>query len=398
MGRAAGFTHADTGTVKLDKLDAVLGLASTSKQNAALFAEMLSLPNDGRYPTLELTPQQRRQKTLEALHAQVETLARKSPVLMIVEDAHWSDPTSLEAFGRAVGRIANLPVLLLITFRPEFEPPWIGQPHVTALTINRLTRREIDAMIDRVAGNKPMSANVRQEIIERTDGIPLFVEEMTKAMLEAESEVDARKTAAAVPLSAIAVPPSLHASLMARLDRLGLAKEMAQIGAVIGREFSHALLAAVALKDEEALRSGLDALTRAGLLFRQGTPPHATYLFKHALVRDAAYGMVLREPRRTLHARIAETLEQYSDDATARPEIIAHHLAEAGFVDRAITYLRKAAQAATQRWANAEAAGHLMRGLRLAAQLPETEIREKAELNLLLELGPILTTVRGVAS
>jgi class 3 adenylate cyclase len=199
MGRAAGFTHADTGTVKLDKLDAVLGLASTSKQNAALFAEMLSLPNDGRYPTLELTPQQRRQKTLEALHAQVETLARKSPVLMIVEDAHWSDPTSLEAFGRAVGRIANLPVLLLITFRPEFEPPWIGQPHVTALTINRLTRREIDAMIDRVAGNKPMSANVRQEIIERTDGIPLFVEEMTKAMLEAESEVDARKTAAAVP-------------------------------------------------------------------------------------------------------------------------------------------------------------------------------------------------------
>jgi tetratricopeptide (TPR) repeat protein len=185
---------------------------------------------------------------------------------------------------------------------------------------------------------------------------------------------------------------------MARLDRLGLAKEMAQIGAVIGREFSHALLAAVALKDEEALRSGLDALTRAGLLFRQGTPPHATYLFKHALVRDAAYGMVLREPRRTLHARIAETLEQYSDDATARPEIIAHHLAEAGFVDRAITYLRKAAQAATQRWANAEAAGHLMRGLRLAAQLPETEIREKAELNLLLELGPILTTVRGVAS
>jgi AAA ATPase domain/Adenylate and Guanylate cyclase catalytic domain len=219
MERAAGFTHADTPRVKLDKLDAVLALASTSRQDAALFAETLSLPNDGRYPTLELTPEQRRQKTLEALIAQVETFARKNPVLMVFEDAHWSDPTSLEAFGRAVNRLTTLPVLLLIAFRPEFEPPWVGQPHVTVLTINRLTRREVDAMIDRVAGNKPMPANIRQEIIDRTDGIPLFVEEMTKAVLEAESEDEARRTAAAVPSHALAVPASLHASLMARLDR-----------------------------------------------------------------------------------------------------------------------------------------------------------------------------------
>lgn len=241
MERAAGFTHADPAQVKLDKLEAVLALASTPKEDAALFAEMVSLPNDGHYPKLELTPQQRRQKTLEAFHAQVETFARKNPVLMIFEDAHWSDPTSLEAFGRAVDRIANLPVLLLITFRPEFEPPWIGQPHVVSLTLNRLTRREVDALIDRVAGNKPLRANVRQDIIERTAGIPPFVEEMTKAVLEAESQSAAERSASFIPSPAVAVPETLHASLMARRDRLGgSAKEVAQIGASIGREFSHA--------------------------------------------------------------------------------------------------------------------------------------------------------------
>ena len=195
--------------------------------------------------------QQRRQKTLEALTAQLEALSRSNPVLMIFEDVHWIDPTSLEVLGRTVDRLRTLGVLLIVTYRPEFEPPWIGRPYVTALTLNRLGEREIAAMIDRVTGNKPLPESIRQDIIERTDGIPLFVEEMTKAVLEAESEGDARKTAAAVPSSALAVPASLHASLMARLDRLGPAKEVAQIGAVIGREFSHALLAAVAHKDEK---------------------------------------------------------------------------------------------------------------------------------------------------
>ena len=233
---------------------------------------------------------------------------------MVFEDVHWIDPTSLEALGRAVERIAGLRVLLIVTQRPEFEPPWIGQPHVTALTINRLAQRDIVAMIDRVAGNKVLSASVRQEIIERTDGIPLFVEEMTKAVLEVESEGGARRTAAAVPSPALAVPASLHASLMARLDRLGPAKEVAQIGAVIGREFSHALLAAVVRKSEAELDTALDRLVAAGLLFRQGVPPHADYLFKHALVQNAAYGTLLREPRRALHARIAEVLEDQFDD------------------------------------------------------------------------------------
>ena len=234
-----------------------------------------------RYPTLALTPQQRRQRTLDALLSQVEVLTRQQPVLMVLEDAHWADPTSLEVFGRLVHRIAPLRVLLIVTFRPEFDPPWIGQPHVTAMTINRLPRREVSDMIDRVAGNKLLPASIRQDIIERSDGIPLFVEEMTKAVLETESEVAAQRTVAAVPSPALAVPASLHASLMARLDRLGPAKEVAQIGAVIGREFSHALLTAVTRKQEAELRSSVDRLVQAGLLFRQGMPPHATYLFKH---------------------------------------------------------------------------------------------------------------------
>ena len=256
MERAAGLAHDDTPQAKLDKLDALLAQSSTSTQDAALFAEMLSLPNDGRYPALELTPQQRRQRTLEALVLQVVALSRQNPVLMIFEDAHWTDPTSLELFGRVVDRVPSLRVLLIVTFRPEFEPPWIGRPYVTALTINRLAQREVDAMIDRVVGNKLLPPNIRQDIIERTDGIPLFVEEMTKAVLEAEGEGAAAQAVSMVPSPVLAVPASLHASLMARLDRLGPAKEVAQIGAAIGREFSHALLAAVARKPEAELAIG----------------------------------------------------------------------------------------------------------------------------------------------
>ena len=322
MERAAGFAHDDIAQVKLDKLDALLAQSFTPRQDAALIAEMLSLPNDGRYPTLELAAQQRRQKTLEALTAQLETLSRSNPVLMIFEDVHWIDPTSLEALGRTVNRLRTLGVLLVVTYRPEFAPPWIGQRHVTALTINRLGDWEIAAMIDLVTGNKPLPASIRLDIVERTDGIPLFVEEMTKAVLEAESEGDAQQIAAAVPPSTVAVPASLHASLMARLDRLGSAKEVAQIGAVIGREFSHALLTAVARKPEVELQSALDRLMAAGLLFRQGVPPSATYLFKHALVQDAAYGTLLRDQRRALHARIAETLEsKFTEITENQPEL-----------------------------------------------------------------------------
>ena len=353
MERAAGFAHDDTAQAKLDKLDGLLAQSFTPPEDAALFLEMLSLPNDGRYPIVELTPQQRRQKTMEALTAQLEALSRSNPVLMIFEDAHWLDPTSLEVLGRSVDRLRTLGVLLIVTYRPEFEPPWIGRPYVTAITLNRLGEREIAAMIDRVTGNKALPESIRQDIIDRTDGIPLFVEEMTKAVLEAETEGEAKSTASAVPSSVLAVPASLHASLMARLDRLGSAKEVAQIGAAIGREFTHPLLAAVANKAEPEIQAALDRLIKAGLLFRQGLPPQATYLFKHALVQDAAYSTLLRGPRRLLHARIAETLEsKFADIAENQPELLAHHFTQADLTNVAIEWWGKAGEKALRRSAS----------------------------------------------
>jgi predicted ATPase/class 3 adenylate cyclase len=399
MERAAGLTHDDKPQTRLDKLDAVLALSSTSIQHAALFAEMLSLANDGRYPTLELTPEERRQRTLEALILQIQALARQNPVLIIFEDAHWTDPTSLEVFSRAVERIQAFRVLLIVTFRPEFNPPWIGRPHVTALTINRLTGREIGAMIDRVVGNKQLPANIRQDIIERTDGIPLFVEEMTKAVLEAESEADAQRTAAAVPSPVLAVPASLQASLMARLDRLGPAKEVAQIGAALGREFSRALLAAVVRKPEAELESALDRLIAAGLLFGQGVPPHATYLFKHALVQDAAYGTLLRESRRALHARIVDALESYfTEIAENQPEVLARHCTEAGLIEKAAGLWGKAGQRSLSRSALVEATEQLTRALAHIAVLPATPALRHEQIKLQVALINALFHVKGYAA
>jgi class 3 adenylate cyclase/predicted ATPase/DNA polymerase III delta prime subunit len=396
MERAAGLAHDYAPRGRLDKLDAVLARTSTSIEDAALFAEMLSLPNDGRYPALDMTGPQRRQRTLEALVSQMAALTRESPVLMIFEDAHWADPTSLEVFGRTVDRIAGLRTLLIVTFRPEFEAPWIGRPHVTVLTLNRLARREIDAMIDRVAGNKLLAASLRHDIVERADGIPLFVEEMTKAVLEAEDESEARRTVAAVPSPALSVPPSLHASLMARLDRLGPAKELAQIGAAIGREFSHSLLSAVARKPEGDLRSALDRLIAAGLLFRQGASPHATYLFKHALVQDAAYGTLLREQRRGLHARIVETIEsQFAEIAESQPELLARHCTEAGLIEKASGLWGKAGQRSLERSALVEAAAQLTRALDQIATLPATTALRREEIKLQVALITPLMHVKG---
>jgi class 3 adenylate cyclase/tetratricopeptide (TPR) repeat protein len=396
MERAAGFVYDDKPQARLDKLGAVLGQLST--QDAALFAEMLSLPNDGRYPALDLTPQQRRQRTLEALISQLTGLASHNPVLMIFEDAHWADPTSLELFGRVVDRIPSLRVLLIVTFRPEFEPPWIGQPHVMAMTINRLTQRDVGAMIDGVVGNKLLPPSIRQDIIERTDGIPLFVEEMTKAVLEAKSEGEALQTAAAVP-SGLGVPASLHASLMARLDRLGSAKEVAQIGAAIGREFSHALLASVAGETGPKLEWALDRLVQAGLLFRQGIPPHAIYLFKHALLQDAAYSTLLRGPRRALHARIAEALErEFTEIAETQPELLARHCTEAGIIEKASGLWGKAGERSLVRSALVEAAAQLARALDQIASLPSTATLRREQIRLQVALVNALMHTKGHAA
>ncbi|WP_036019174.1 adenylate/guanylate cyclase domain-containing protein [Bradyrhizobium sp. WSM1743] len=399
MERAAGFRHEDPPQVKRDKLDALLAQTSTSGHDIALFADMLSLPNDGRYPALGLTPQQQRQKTLQALVSQIEALTRQTPVLMIFEDAHWTDPTSLEVLGLVVERVQTLPVLLIVTFRPEFEPPWIGRPYVTFLTINRLAQREIDSLIDRVVGDRMLPASIRQDIIERADGIPLFVEEMTKAVLEAESEGEARRTAAAVPSPTVAVPASLHASLMARLDRLGVAKEVAQIGAAIGREFSHALLTAVTGKPDADLASALDRLIAAGLLFRQGVPPHATYLFKHALVQDAAYGTLLREPRRALHARIANTLEsQFAHIAATQPQLLAHHCTEAGLIERAARLWGDAGLRALARSALVEGAAQLTHALNQIATLPTTPALRREQITFQVALANAMMHTKGYAS
>ena len=397
--RSSAFGRDDPLQTKLDKLDRVLRQSWSSAEDAALFVEMLSLPNDGRYPVLDLTPQQRRQRTMDALVRQVEILSGLGPLLVVFEDAHWADPTSLELIGRLTSHIARHRVLMVISFRPEFEAPWIEQAHVTALALSRLAPRDVDLIIDHIIGNNPLPAAVRQDIIERTDGIPLFVEEMTKAVLETTSEDEATRTVALAPPSATAVPASLHASLMARLDRLGGSKELAQIGAAIGREFSHELLLGVASRPEAKLEMQLDRLIRAGLLFRQGAPPDATYFFKHALVQDAAYSLLLREPRRRLHARIAATLEsKFSEIVENQPEVLARHCAEAGNIERAVALWWKAGQRSAQGSALLEAIEQLTRALDLIATLPSTPALRHDEIKLQVELITPLLHLRGYAA
>jgi predicted ATPase len=314
---------------------------------------------------------------------------------MIFEDAHWADPSSLEAIGGIVDKIVDLRVLLIVTFRPEFVAPWIGRPRVAALTINRLAPGEVLTLIDQVAGNQALAEDVRRDIVERTDGVPLFVEEMTKAVLEAEGESAAART----PSSTLAVPASLHAALMARLDRLGNAKGVAQIGAAIGREFSHALLAAAASESEAELGSALDRLVQTGLVFRRGASPDAIYLFRHALVQDTAYGTLLREPRRALHARIAEAIEcQFPDLARSQPELLARHCAEAGQAERAAWLWGAAGRRSLARSALVEAVGHLKRALALIELLPGSAELRREETNLQIALMTALYSVKGYAA
>ena len=395
MLRAARFAHDDSQQVKMDKLDALLTQSSTPPQDAALFAEMLSLTNDGRYPPVEVEPQLRRQKTLKALGSQLEALARINPVLVIFEDAHWADPTSLELFARAVDLAVSHRLLILVTFRPEFSPPLIGRPHVTELTLHRLAPCDIDFLIEGVVGNRSLPAGIRQDIIERTDGIPLFAEEMTKAVLDAEGESDAQRAFAAGPTPVVAVPASLQASLMSRLDRLGPAKNVAQVGAAIGRTFPHMLLAALVRKKEE-LDSDLDRLIAAGLLFRHGTPPHASYLFKHALVQDVAYSTLLREPRRALHARIAEILEsQFPEIAESQPELLARHCTKADLIEKSARLWGKAGQRSQERSALVEAAEQLGQALEQIATLPSTSDLRHEQIILQVALLNTLMHVKG---
>ena len=398
MERMAGFGHGDGTAAKLDKLDAMLKENSATEHDRSLIAALLSLPAD-RYAPLDYDAAQRRAKTMEALIAQVVSLAARGPVLQILEDAHWIDPTSLETFGRMVEKLKGLSVLLVITYRPEFNAPWVGESHVTTINLNRLGGRDASRIVASLAGNKSISADVIADIVDRSDGIPLFLEEMIKAVLEAESEDDARRVIKAVPSQKSSVPASLHSSLMARLDRLGAAKGIAQVGAAIGRTFSHALLAAVARESEAELAPLLDRLVASGLLFRQGQPPDATYLFKHALIRDAAYSMLLREPRRALHARILEALEtKFADVSESQPELLAHHATEAGEIEKAAGHWGNAGERSSSKSAVMEARIQLTRAQKLIATLASTPHLRDKQIKLQGVLARAVSNTSGYAS
>jgi class 3 adenylate cyclase len=396
LERAAGFTRDDQVEAKLSKLRALLAPGTRDEDNIALLSELLALPSAA--PDLNLSPQRRREKLFEALLTQLEAEARRRPTLVIFEDAHWIDPTSRELLDIAVDRVRRLPLLLAITFRPEFQPPWAGRSHVTSLILNRLDERDGTALAQGLAGSTVLAADVIAEIVERTDGVPLFVEELTKAVLEVTGQ-EGRVAAvmAKKSVAALSVPQALHASLMARLDRLGpVSKEIAQIGAVLGREFSYQLIEPVAQRDPRELEAALDHLGGAGLLFCRGTPPHSSYLFKHALVQDAAYDMLLRARRQELHARVAAVLEQdFADIVERRPELLAHHLTAAGDRERAVDQWLKAGQHAAARSAHLEAISHFERGLSALSTLAEGSARDGREIELQLARGLSVFTAEG---
>jgi class 3 adenylate cyclase/predicted ATPase len=398
---AARFQPLDPAEVKLEKLEALLSqIAPEIVADAPLYAALLSIPTDGRYPALDLTPRRQKDLTIEALTRQVLTLARTKPVLFVIEDAHWIDPSTLEGTNRFIEAVKADPVLLLITFRPEFSPTWLDQPHVTMIEINRLGRDQAGAIIRDVAGGKELPAEVLEPIISKTDGVPLFVEELTKMVVESGLIQDAGDRYITIgPLPHPAIPATLYDSLMARLDRLSPIKEIAQIGAAIGREFTYQLLAAVAPTSKVALQSALEQLTSAGLIFGHGEPPDSTYIFKHALLQEAAYASLLRGRRQQLHRRIADALEeQFAELAEAQPQLMAHHLAQAGLIERAINYLQKAGQRANESSANAEAIGHLKVALELLQSLPDGPEHKRKALQLQVMLAQAMIAGRGYAA
>jgi predicted ATPase len=345
---------------------------------------LLSIPTGTRYPALTLTPQKRKEKTLAGLIAQVEGLSAREPVLMVYEDVHWSDPTTRESLDLLLDRVSGLRVLVIITFRPEFNPPWVGRPHVTLLSLSRLPPRQRAEMITRVTGGKALPREIADQIIDRTDGVPLFIEELTKSVVESGLVTEAGdRYAVTGPAAPLAIPTTLHASLLARLDRLAPTREVAQIGGALGRSFSHELISAVAQMPQQRMDEALEQLVSAELIFRRGTAPDAEYIFKHALVQDAAYSTLLRSRRQPLHARIAATLEsRFPEIGAAEPAILAQHCTEAGLDEKAVSYRLKAGQQAVARSAMAEAVTQLEKGLRFLTTMPSSPGRQQQELDL----------------
>jgi class 3 adenylate cyclase/tetratricopeptide (TPR) repeat protein len=400
LGHAAAFLRDDVPGVKLEKLEALLARAAATDEDVALLADLLSLPASERKPLPSLSPQRKKERLLDALVRQLEGLAREAPVVMVFEDAQWIDPTSRDVVDLIIDRARSLRVLLIVTFRPEFEPPWTGQEQVSVLALNRLDRRDRIVLVKQTAGGKSLPAEVVAQIADRADGVPLFVEELTKSVLESgllREEADRYVLDRALP--PFAIPTSLHASLLARLDRLASARPVAQIGAAIGRQFHYALLRAVSSLPENELHQALARLVASQLVLQRGTPPDAIYSFKHGLVQDAVHDTLLRAARRQLHARIAEALEDYSPEMMdSQPEVLARHCGEAGLVEKSAAYWGKAGRRSAARSAMAEAAAQFQKGLDQLELLPDTPERQRQELELRTDLGAALMVVRGFAA
>jgi tetratricopeptide (TPR) repeat protein len=401
LNRAAGIERDDSAEVKLDKLQSLLEQSSGNlPEDMPLIAALLSIPGGDRYPLPEMTPQRRKERTLAALLAQLRRLTTRQPILMVFEDLHWIDPTSLELLDRTIARLAELPILLIVTFRPEFQPMWVGQPHVTVHTLSRFDRRDSEAIIAGATAGRTLPKELTEQILARTDGIALFIEELTRMLLESGLlREESGQLLLDGPLPSLAVPTTLQASLVARLDRLASVKDVAQIGATIGREFTYELIKEVAAIDERELRNALERLAESGLVQRRGLPPSATYAFKHALVQDAAYNTILKSRRQQLHARIADSIvKRFPSMAQAEPEVVAHHYQVGGDANSALTFWSAAGDVADRRSAAREAASHYQAALKLVPLLGDAREIPELELDLNLKLGTALTQSDGYTS
>ena len=388
---AAGIVRTDTGPQKLDKLEAILeGSAEAKIEGAALVADLLSIPFGERYPPLHLTEAVQKQRTMEMLEEQLVLLSRRDAVLVLFEDTHWIDPTSIALMDRIIRRVVDLPVMIIVTYRPEFSPPWLDLGHVTVLNLNHLGRSQVAEFIHKSAGGKTLPEAIVAQIAMKSQGVPLFIEEITRAILESgDLQEDGGRYVLRGSIRDFEIPSTLQDSLIARLDRLGVAKDVALTASIIGREFSYELLNSVARVSQATLLEGLEQLVRSDILGQRGAPPSARYIFKHALIRDAAFQSVLNARKRELHEHIAEVLaSRFPEVAETEPELLAHHYTEAYLVDRALAYWRQAAERAAKRLAYIEALGHVERAMKLIAALPESTERDEWELTFLVIEGP----------
>src|SRR5271165_2576890 len=395
---AAGFVSGEPPASRLDKLEAMIARSGLEpKEIAPLLATLLSIPGDGRYAQLEMAPLEQKERTIAALIALFQGLTKDAPVLALLEDAHWIDPTSFDVFTRLVDRIPGVRALLVMTFRPEFAPPWVGRAHVASLQLNRFGRRQAVEMIARVTGDKALPTDVLEQIVAKTDGVPLFVEELTKTVLESGLlREDNGSYVLAAALTPLTIPSTLHDSLMARLDRLAPVRDIAQIGAAIGREFSFRLLEAVSPITGAALQDALSQLMASELIYGRGAPPESTYVFKHALVQDTAYSSLLRGRRQRIHADIARVLvERFADQVESAPAIIAHHYTEGGLAEPAVRYWLAAAELALSRSAHAEARPYVDAGLALIPRLTDAPNRQSLQLSLQVARANALVPLKG---